>query len=156
MTDVWTSIGVLIGVGAVTATGWQWLDPVVALLVAANIVRTGFTLVRRSASGLMDEALPAAEQQVLLEILDRYRAQGIQYHAVRTRRAGARRFIDFHVLVPGAWTVQEGHDLLERIEAEIRARLANTTILAHLEPIEDAASWNDVTLDREGSEKQVR
>jgi cation diffusion facilitator family transporter len=150
MTDVWTSVGVLVGVAGVTLTEWQWLDPAVALLVAANIVRTGYSLVKRSASGLMDEALPAAEQKILLETLDRYRGRGIQYHALRTRRAGARRFIDLHVLVPGAWSVQEGHDLVETMESDIRGRLANTTILAHLEPIEDAVSWDDVGLDRRG------
>jgi cation diffusion facilitator family transporter len=148
MTDVWTSVGVLVGVGAVALTGWQWLDPVVALLVAANILRTGFWLIRRSALGLMDTALPADEQRVVADILERYRPDGVQYHALRTRRAGPRRFIDFHVLVPGAWTVQQGHDLLERIEADIRAQLANTTILTHLEPVEDAASWCDTALDR--------
>jgi cation diffusion facilitator family transporter len=148
MTDVWTSVGVLIGVGAVAVTGWQWLDPAVALAVAANILRTGFSLIRRSALGLMDTALPAEEQRIVVEILERYRGQDVQHHALRTRRSGSRRFIDFHVLVPGAWTVQQGHDLLEHIEAEIRARLANTTILTHLEPVEDAASWDDTALDR--------
>jgi divalent metal cation (Fe/Co/Zn/Cd) transporter len=135
-------------VGAVAVTGWQWLDPVVALLVAANILRTGSSLVRRSALGLMDTALAPDEQRIVVDILERYRSEGVQYHALRTRRAGPRRFIDFHVLVPGAWTVQQGHDLLERIEGDIRKQLANTTILTHLEPVEDAASWCDVALDR--------
>jgi cation diffusion facilitator family transporter len=148
MTDVWTSVGVLIGVGAVALTGHEWIDPVVALLVAANILRTGSSLVRRSALGLMDTALPGHEQRIVLDVLERYRDEGVQHHALRTRRAGARRFIDFHVLVPGAWTVQQGHDMLERIEADIRAQLANTTILIHLEPVEDAASWDDAGLDR--------
>jgi cation diffusion facilitator family transporter len=151
MTDVWTSLGVLIGVGAVATTGWQWLDPAVALAVAANILRTGFSLIRRSALGLMDTALPPEEQRIVVEVVERYRAEGVHYHALRTRRAGARRFIDFHVLVPGAWTVQQGHDVLERIEADIRARLANTTILTHLEPVEDEASWYDTALDRRQS-----
>ena len=148
MSDVWTSIGVLIGVGGVALTGWQWLDPVIALAVAANILRTGATLVRRSALGLMDTALPPEEQRVVTDILERYRSEGVQHHALRTRGAGRRRFIEFHVLVPGAWTVQQGHDMLERIEADIRAKLANTTILTHLEPVEDAASWSDTALDR--------
>jgi len=149
MTDVWTSVGVLVGVGAVMMTGLQWLDPAIALVVAANIVRTGVSLVRRSVSGLMDSAMDADEQRVVHSILERYRAEGVQYHALRTRRAGARRFIDFHVLVPGAWTVQRGHDLLERIEADIRAQLANAVILTHLEPVEDPASWRDAALDEE-------
>jgi cation diffusion facilitator family transporter len=148
MTDVWTSVGVLVGVGAVTLTGWQWLDPVVALLVAVNILRTGYSLLYRSASGLMDSALPSDERRIVAETLDRYQAEGIHYHALRTRHAGARRFVDVHVLVPGAWTVQQGHDLLERIEADIRSKLANAAVLTHLEPIEDAASWDDVALDR--------
>jgi cation diffusion facilitator family transporter len=148
MTDVWTSLGVLVGVGCVALTGHQWIDPVIALLVAANILRTGFSLIRRSALGLMDTALPAEEQRIVVDILERYHAQGVRHHALRTRRSGSRRFIDFHVLVPGAWTVQQGHDLLERIEGEIRDQLANTTILTHLEPVEDAASWDDTALDR--------
>jgi cation diffusion facilitator family transporter len=143
MTDVWTSVGVLLGVGAVLITGWQWLDPAVALVVAANIVRTGVSLMRRSVAGLMDRAMRDDEQRMVHEILERYRREGIQFHAMRTRRAGAQRFIDFHVLVPGAWTVQRGHDVLERIENDIRERLPNVSILTHLEPIEDAASWRD-------------
>lgn len=149
MTDVWTSVGVLLGVGAVMMTGLHWLDPAIALVVAANIVRTGVSLVRRSVSGLMDSAMDADEQRVVHSVLERYRVEGVQYHALRTRRAGARRFIDFHVLVPGAWTVQQGHDMLERIEADIRAQLANAVIFTHLEPVEDPASWRDVALDAE-------
>ena len=148
MTDVWTSVGVLIGVGAAGVTGWLWLDPVVAILVAVHIVWTGIALIRRSALGLMDTALPDDEQAVVRELLDRYRADGIDYHALRTRRAGSRRFVDVHVLVPGAWSVQQGHDLLERIEAQIRERLRNATVFTHLEPIEDPVSWRDTELDR--------
>jgi cation diffusion facilitator family transporter len=147
MTDVWTSIGVLVGVGAVSLTGWTRLDPAVALGVAVNIVWTGVDLLRRSALGLMDTALPAVEQNVIREVLDRYRADGVQYHALRTRRAAARRFISMHVLVPGAWTVQRGHDLLERIEGEVRERLPNTTITIHLEPLEDPRSWSDAVIE---------
>jgi cation diffusion facilitator family transporter len=148
LTDVWTSLGVLIGVGAVALTGWQWLDPAVALAVAANIIWTGTSLVRRSARSLMDAALPDDERQRIRDILDEYRARGIDYHALRTRRAGARRFIEVHILVPGAWTVQHGHDLLEDIEARIRERFANATVFTHLEPIEDPISWRDTELDR--------
>ena len=148
MTDVWTSVGVVVGVGAVALTGLPWLDPVVALAVALNIVHTGFTLVRRSAQGLMDSALPDADQAAIRAVLDRYRDAGIEYHALRTRQAGARRFVELHLLVPGAWTVQRGHDVMERIEAEIRERIPNATMSLHLEPIEDSASWADVALDR--------
>jgi cation diffusion facilitator family transporter len=145
---VWTSAGVLIGVGAVGLTGWQWLDPAIALAVAANIVWTGISLIRRSALGLMDTALPDDEQRLIRDTLDEYRARGVEYHALRTRRAGARRFVEVHILVPGAWTVQQGHDVLEDIEARIRGRLANATVFTHLEPIEDPVSWRDIELDR--------
>jgi cation diffusion facilitator family transporter len=148
MTDVWTSAGVLLGVGAVSLTGWEWLDPLVALAVAANIVWTGVRLVRRSVLALMDTALPVEEQTVITNILDQYQHDGIQYHALRTRSAAARRFVSVHILVPGAWTVQRGHEVLERIEAQIREQLANATILTHLEPLEDPVSWQDTELDR--------
>jgi cation diffusion facilitator family transporter len=147
MTDVWTSIGVLVGVGAVTLTGWLWLDPLVALAVAANIVWTGVGLLRRSARGLMDTALPESELTAITQVLERYRHEGIAYHALRTRRAAARRFVSMHVLVPGAWSVQRGHDLLERIESEIHRQLPNTTITIHLEPLEDPRSWADAAIE---------
>lgn len=148
MTDVWTSVGVVTAVGLVALTGWQRLDPIVALLVAANIVFTGVGLVRRSTLGLLDTALPPAQQDSVRTVLDRYAANGVQYHALRTRQAGARRFVSVHVLVPGEWTVQRGHDLLERMEAEIRSALPGASVLTHLEPKEDASSWEDQALDR--------
>jgi len=146
MTDVWTSVGVAIGVGAVALTGWIWLDPVIALVVAAKIVWTGYDLVKRSVLGLMDTALPPAEQECIRQILDNHRQRGIQYHALRTRRSGARRFVSLHLLVPGAWTIQQGHDLSEEIESQVRACLRNTTITTHLEPLEDPRAWRDATL----------
>jgi cation diffusion facilitator family transporter len=141
MTDVWTSVGVVIGVGAADVTGWNALDAAVALAVALNIVWTGVSLVRRSARGLMDTALPDEEQTVIRDVLESYRREG------STRRAASRRFVDVHILVPGAWTVQRGHDLLERIESDIRGRLPNATVFTHIEPIEDPASWRDTALD---------
>ena len=148
MSDVWTSAAVVVGVGASAATGWHWLDPALALLVAANIVRIGVSLMRRSALGLLDTALPEGERAAIVEILRAYEPQGVHYHALRTRQAGAWRFVSVHVLVPGAWTVQHGHELLERIEAEIRAAFPATTVFTHLEPLEDPASFDDVRLDR--------
>lgn len=149
MTDVWTSVGVLVGIGAVMLTGWERLDPLIALLVAANIIWSGVSLVRRSALGLMDTALPSEEQDAIQQILERYRQQGVQFHALRTRSAAARRFVSLHVLVPGTWTVQQGHNLLERIEADLRSQLPNVTVFTHLEPLEDSVSWQDTTLDRD-------
>lgn len=148
MTDVWTSAGVIVGVGAVALTGWLWLDPVLALLVAANIVWTGWRLLQRSADGLMDIALPPEQHRSVVVVLEGYRQQGIDYHALRTRQAGARSFVEVHVLVPGIWTVQRGHELLERLEADIRSALPHATVLTHLEPLEDPASHDDIRLDR--------
>jgi cation diffusion facilitator family transporter len=156
LTDVWTSAGVLAGVGLVALTGWQRLDPILALLVAGHILWTGFGLVRRAALGLMDTALPAGERAAVQEVLDGYRPEGIEFHALRTRQAGARRFVSVHVLVPGHWTVQRGHDLLEGLEERIRRALPNVTVFTHLEPLEDPSSWEDVAISRAPSEGRAR
>lgn len=148
MTDVWTSIGVVAAVGGVALTGWERLDPVIALVVAVNIVFTGVSLVRSSTGGLMDRALSESELGKIDAVLDRHRGARIQFHALRTRRAGRRAFVSMHVLVPGAWSVQEGHDLIERIEDELRETLRPVTVFTHLEPIEDPASFRDTKLDR--------
>ena len=149
MTDVWTSVGVIVGVGAVALTGWLWLDPALALLVAANIIWTGWQLLHRSASGLMDEALPTEHHDAVVAVLDRYRGvEGVDYHALRTRQAGSRGFVTVHVLVPGAWSVQRGHELLERLEADIRLAVPHANVLTHLEPLEDPVSLHDIGLDR--------
>lgn len=149
MTDVWTSAGVVVGVLAVGVTGWLWLDALIAIGVGINIVWAGVKLVRHSVLGLMDTALPPDQVAKVKGILDGYAAQkGIQWHALRTRQAGARRFISFHVLVPGHWTVQVGHNLLEQIEAAIRAEFSFTTVTTHLEPLGDPAALADATLDR--------
>lgn len=143
MTDVWTSVGVIAGVALVELTGWLPLDPIIALVVAVNIVWTAIGLLRRSVAGLMDASLPADEQAVVLKVLDQYKSQGVDYHALRTRQAAAQRFISFHILVPGSWTVQHGHELLEQIENEIRRELPGAQITTHLEPLEDPASFED-------------
>jgi cation diffusion facilitator family transporter len=149
LADVATSVAVVGGVAMVAITGWQRLDPIVALAVATHIVWTGIRIVRKSIFGLMDTALPANEQQAIRGVLDRYRDQGIHYHALRTRQAGAQRFVSLHVLVPGSWTVQKGHQLLEKIESEIRSALPNVSVLTHLESLDDPASWKDMTLERD-------
>ncbi len=155
MTDVWTSVGVIIGVGLVWMSGWLWLDPVIALLVAANIVWTGWHLLHRSASGLMDEAIPGEQIAAIETVLNNYRQQGLDFHALRTRQAGRQAFVSLHVLVPGSWTVQRGHDLVERIEADIRAAVPFSHLTTHLEPIEDPLSHSDQVLQRdEGMNEQ--
>lgn len=149
ITDVWTSGGVIVGVLAVGLTGWQWLDPVLALLVALHIVRTGVSLVKTAVNGLMDRALPAEELAQVRAILDRYANGEVQYHALRTRQSGAHRFVAVHVQVPGAWSVARGHTLLETIEADLRSALAPVSVFTHLEPVDDPVSWDDIALYRE-------
>ena len=147
-TDVWTSVGVIAAVAAVAATGWLHLDPIVAMLVAANILWTGTRIVRRSILGLMDTALPPEELVAVKAALDFHLSDGVEYHALRTRQSGARRFVSFHVLVPGEWTVHRGHELLEDVEARIRATVPNVTVFTHLESLDDPSSWDDQHLDR--------
>jgi cation diffusion facilitator family transporter len=148
LTDVWTSAGVVVGVMLVALTGWLILDPLVALLVAANIIWTAIRLFRDTANGVLDRALPPADQARITDILAPYAAQGVTFHALRTRMAGQRRFISLHLLVPGVWTVQRGHDLAEQIEQQIRTALPKSTVFTHLEPTEDAASYEDQELER--------
>lgn len=143
LTDVWTSLGVIAGVALVAATGWLVLDPLLAIAVAAHILWTGWRLVREAIGGLMDSAWPEAERSILDEVLAGFRGPGVDIHAVRTRRAAERRFVSFHVLVPGDWTVQRGHDLLERIETELAHRLPHLTAFTHLEPLEDPRAHDD-------------
>lgn len=148
MSDVWTSVGVVLAVAVVAHGGWLWLDPLIALVVAVVILRTGWRVLHDAAQGLMDVSWPEAERAVLDTVLAPYRAQGLAFHALRTRRAGARRFVSMHVLVPGAWTVQRGHDLVEAVEAQVRARFAPVTVFTHLEPIEDPAAYDEDQPDR--------
>lgn len=150
LTDVWTSAGVVAGVVLVQLTGWLVLDPLIALVVAANIVWTGVRLLRDTAQGLLDRALPPEELKEIRGVLSRYEQRDIRFHALRTRAAGQRRFVSMHVLVPGKWTVQRGHDLSEKIEAEMAEALGgNNTFFIHIEPSEDPASFADQSLDRE-------
>ncbi len=151
MTDVWTSAGVIVGVGAVALSGWRWLDPVVALVVAGNIVWSGVRIMRKSVMGLMDTALPVETQNMIQQVLDSHGQPDIQFHALRTRQSGSRQFVSFHVIVPGNWTVHEGHQLLERIEANLRGKLPQVTLFTHLESKDDLSSWDDIMLDRENT-----
>jgi cation diffusion facilitator family transporter len=147
LTDVWTSVGVLVGVGLVALTSWQPLDSIVALVVAANIVWSGFGIIRKSVLGLMDTALPVEAQNSIQTVLEKYKQTDVHYHALRTRQSGSRQFIEFHLLVPGEWTVQHGHQLMEQIETDLHIVLPNTKVLIHLESIDDPACWNDETFD---------
>lgn len=148
LTDVWTAVGVIVGVGLVALTNWLWLDPVVALLVAANIVWTGVDIIRRSVGGLMDVSLSKGDMAAVRKVLQAHEQSGIQFHALRSRQSGARKFVSVHVLVPGDWTVHRGHELLDKIEADIRGALSDSVVFTHLESLDDPASWDDEHLER--------
>ncbi len=149
MTDVWTSVATLLAVAVTAMTGWQWLDPVFGLLLTGHIVATGVKLVHQSALGLMDTALPESELTGIKAVLSKLEAEGLQYHALRTRQAGTRCFMSLHLLVPGSWTVTRAHDRAEALELELRGLLPHLNVTTHIEPIEDPASMDDARLDRE-------
>jgi cation diffusion facilitator family transporter len=144
MTDVWTSVGVIGGLMVVSLTNWLLLDPLMALVVAVNIVWTGINLVRRSVDGLMDVALPETEQKIIEAIMVKYRAKNVEFHALRTRQAASRRFISVHMLVPGNWTVHDAHHIAEDFEGDVRAGIGEAIISTHLEPVDDEISIHDI------------
>jgi cation diffusion facilitator family transporter len=148
MTDVWTTLGVAAGLVAVFMTGWLWVDTLMAVLVAAHIAWVGMQLLRRSFAGLMDTALSPEDCERIERALTPFRASGIAFHAMRTREAGRRVFVSLHVLVPGDWTVQAGHDKIEEIEAAIRGLFPQVNVLTHMEPADDPVSDRDRMLDR--------
>ena len=149
MTDVWTSIGIFIAIGLLWATDWFILDPIVAIAVALSIGWTGYNLIRRSVLGLMDNVIDEESSEKAIEILDSYSKDlGVDYHAFRTRKSGARKFIYFHLLVPDEWTVKKGHDLAEEIELKIVENIPRSAVFVHLEPLEDPASFKDIELFR--------
>ena len=149
LTDVWTSGGVIVGVALVAVTGVERLDPLIALVVAANIVFTGIGLLRRSIDGLMDRSLPSESQAAINNVIQRYATREVTFHALRTRRAGSRSFISLHVLVPGSWSVHAGHTLLEQLERDLRQAVPGATVFTHLEPIDDPESFADTSLERD-------
>ena len=149
LTDVWTSVGVVIGVSLVALTGWQILDPLLALAVAAHILRSGYRLVQASIDGLMDRALPQEELAAIQAVLDRHLDETMDFHALRTRRSGAQRFMSVHLQVPGSWSVQKGHAFVEQVELDLHQGLSPLSVLIHLEPVEDPASWDDIALNRD-------
>jgi cation diffusion facilitator family transporter len=149
MTDVWTTITVIVAVFLVSVTGWNWLDPLTGVLLAFHIMAIGVKLVRQALLGLMDTGFPEEDMKIVRDVLAEHSNEGVQYHALRTRQAGARRFMSVHLLVPGKWTVAEGHEVAERVEADLRAKLPRLHVTTHLEPLEDPVSWEDEGLERE-------
>ena len=144
MTDVWTSVGVISGIGLIALTGWVRLDPIVALIVAINIVWTGIGLIRRSVDGLMDVALPDHEREAVQVVMEKYRQKRVEFHALRTRQAASQRFLSVHMLVPGDWTVHDAHHIAEDFEGDLRTALGDAVISTHLEPVEDHISMDDI------------
>ncbi|MCR8896560.1 cation diffusion facilitator family transporter [Gordonia sp. GONU] len=147
MTDVWTTVGVVVGVFLVAWTGWLPLDPLIAIAVAVNIMVVGTQLVWRSGAGLMDSALPAEQRSAINDVLDRHRADGIVFHDIRTREAGHQRFVQLHMLVPGDWSVQRAHDLTEVVEDDLHAAVPDLNITTHLEPVNDPRAYEDWRLE---------
>lgn len=149
MTDVWTTIGVIVGIFMVEITGLLILDPIIAILVALNIIYTGYKLISHSAQGLMDAAIPDNELNKVTEYLDLLKGNNINYHSLMTRQAGQRFFVSLHLLVPGSWTVKQGHDFADQIEETIENMFEEpVTVTTHLEPVEDPASMRDIGIDR--------
>jgi len=149
MTDVWTSAGVISAVAIVALTGWTILDPLIAIAVALNIIWTGYRLMSRSVAGLMDASLPPKELSLIEDVMTKYRAKHVTFHALLTRQAAARQFVSVHMLVPGDWTVHDAHHIAEDFEADIRSALGGAvTVFTHLEPVEDELSMEDMNLDR--------
>ena len=149
MTDVWTSAGVIAGVALVWATGWLLLDPLIAIAVGVHIIWAGVRLMRRSVLGLLDVAIPGDDLKEIGKLLAEYsRRYGVSFHALRTRQAGARHFVTFHLLVPDEWSVKRAHQLSEEIESRIRSMVPNASLLTHIEPIADPSSYDDQALDR--------
>jgi cation diffusion facilitator family transporter len=134
MTDVWTSAGVLVALGVIFVTGWQFVDPVVAMIVAAMIFRAAYDITKRSCDGLLDKSLPQHEMRVLEEIMKRHEVHFVDYHRLRTRKIGAERQVDLHVTVPSGMSVSESHDIVERFEMEVKDALPGSTVVVHVEP----------------------
>ncbi|HAR37671.1 MAG: transporter [Bacteroidetes bacterium GWD2_45_23] len=149
MTDVWTSVGVIAGIVMVKFTGWFIIDPIIAILVALNIIYTGYKLISRSASGLMDATIPAEDLEKVTLYLDSLKVNEIEYHSLLTRVAGQRKFISMHLLVPGEWSVKQGHDWADNVEETIIGLFDEpVTVSTHIEPVDDPASVKDIGIDR--------
>jgi cation diffusion facilitator family transporter len=150
LTDVWTTVGVVVGLLLVRLTGFTTLDPLLAIAVGLLILHTAYRLVRRSFDGLMDHALPAEEQDRIRALFRAALPPGTDFHAVRTRQAGRRKFAELHLLVPGHTTVQAAHDLTHEVEEAVRKEMPELMITIHTEPIEDRTSWETDELLRLG------
>ncbi|MCZ7658646.1 MAG: cation diffusion facilitator family transporter [Xanthobacteraceae bacterium] len=146
MTDVLSSVGVLLGVTLAAATGWSRLDPALATLVAATILWSGWRLIRDSVGGLMDEAVPPATLARLRDVISTNAAGALEAHDLRTRHAGRMTFVDFHLVVPGGMSVADAHAICDRIEDAVRAEVQDALITIHVEPANKAKHSGIVVL----------
>lgn len=148
MTDVWTSVGVIFALIVVNLTGWFILDPIIAMLVALNILKTGYEVIKRSTLGLMDTVINDEDMEAVTSVLDGYvEKDRIDYHALRTRQSGSRIFISVHILMPDEWSIKRGHELIDKIEDDLRAAVEGCIVFTHMEPINDPASMADIELE---------
>jgi cation diffusion facilitator family transporter len=156
LTDVLTSVGVVIGLGLAHFTGIKQLDPIIAILVALNILWTGYHLLRTAVDGLMDRALDLGTEEAIRGAIEREIGPRTTYHALRTRQAGARAFVDFHLLVPGNTTVQAAHNLTNQVEQAVESVLPYAETTVHIEPITDPTAWEDHPLVEKNGHEHVR
>lgn len=143
MTDVWTTVGIVLGIFLVKFTGWQILDPVMAILVALSIIYTGVKLIVRSMDGLMDSRVSEQDMMLIREVLNSYKSEDIDYHALYTRRASAKQFITFHLLFPGEITVHKAHEVTKQVEFDLKSKLPLADIFIHVEPMNDPDAFDD-------------
>lgn len=134
MTDVWTSVGVIAGLVLALATGWLWLDPVMAMLVAVNIIREGWLVISESVDGLMDRAVPNHEAEKIRAVIHDNAQGAIEAHDIKTRLAGRATFIEFHLVVDAGMTVEKSHRICDRIEASLMAKIPGARVTIHVEP----------------------
>jgi cation diffusion facilitator family transporter len=150
MTDVVTSVGIVIGLGLVVLTGIEWIDPLLGLIVGLLILKTAVELLLRSFNGLMDHALPAEEQDRIREVIRAHLPAGSAFHLLRTRRAGARRFAEFHLLVDGDLTVRAAHHIAHEVEAALVRDMPGLEVTIHIEPVDEQDSWENEEMQRLG------
>lgn len=144
ITDVWTSVGVVVGVGLVALTGWERLDAIVAFAVGVNIIITGIGLISESMSGLLDKTLEDEDNQAIVQILRSHTNEAVTFHGLQTREAGQEMFMDVHIQVPDDWTVKQAHDFAHELEDELVAVLPRLHTRLHVEPISDPQSYTDI------------
>ena len=146
MTDVVSTVGVLLGLGLAIVTGWAILDPILAGLVALNILWSGWGVIRESVGGLMDVAVPPNTQKTIREVIATNADGAIEAHDIRTRQAGKMTFIDFHLVVPGSMSVDAAHTICDAIEAKLREAVEDVQITIHVEPEQKAKHSGIVVL----------